>query len=129
MGGRAQEEPAQGVDFVAEGFTLLIVRSRPGMIDSGYRALEPKKSGMVMACLMPIRRSLLSTMPAMVIDRHEKNAEPRITTAPTPRSLSGFQVRDTPSRAAMRMTTTAWIRDFLRPRRPRRWSVPSAGSR
>ena len=35
---------------------------------------------MMMACPMPISRSRVSTMPAIVIDRQQKNAEPSSTT-------------------------------------------------
>ncbi len=48
-------------------------------------------------------------MPAMVIERQEKKAEPRTTATATPSGRSGFQVIATPSSAAMTTTTTAWI--------------------
>lgn len=41
--------------------------------------MEPKKSGMVMAWPMPISRSRVRTIPAIVLDRQEKKAEPRTT--------------------------------------------------
>lgn len=62
---------------------------------------------MVMAWPMPIRRSRVSTIPAIDMDRQEKNAEPRTTATPTPISFSGFHVSATPSRAAIAITTTA----------------------
>src|SRR5665647_2851671 len=80
------------------------------MSESGYSALEAKNSGMVIAWPIPLSRSRLSTIPAIVIDRQEKNAAPRTTTTTTPSSRSGFQVRATPSRAATTTTTTAWAR-------------------
>ena len=86
---------------------LLIACSQPGMIFSGYSALELKNSGIVMACPMPISRSLDSAIPAIVIDRQEKNAEPSTTTAAAPSSLSGLSVSVTPSSADKISTATA----------------------
>ncbi len=48
-------------------------------------------------------------MPAIVIDRQEKKAEPSTTAPATPSSRSGFQVIATPSTAAISTTTIAWI--------------------
>jgi hypothetical protein len=58
---------------------------------------------------MPIRRSLVSTMPAIDIERQLKNAEPSTTSTATPRILSGFAVMPTPRMAAKIITTMAWI--------------------
>lgn len=50
---------------------------------------------------MPMRRSRPRTIPAMVVDRREKKAEPRTTIAATASGSSGFQVRAAPSSAAV----------------------------
>ena len=75
------------------------------MILVGYSALELKNSGMVMACPMPMSRSRCSAIPAIVIDRQEKKAEPRTRNPALASSFSGLSVSATPSRAD-RITTT-----------------------
>ena len=56
----------------------------------GYSAFEAKKSGIMIAWPMPISRSRLSTIPAMDIDRHEKNAvASQHRERPAPRSRQG----------------------------------------
>ena len=59
---------------------------------------------------MPISRSRLSTMPAIDIDRHEKNAAASQTAAAAATRRSGFVVRATPSSAESTSTTTTWLR-------------------
>jgi len=61
----------------------LTARSHGGVMSSGYRALDAKNSGIVMACPMPMSRSRLSTRPAIVTDRQEKNAAARTTATMT----------------------------------------------
>src|SRR5215472_13720369 len=67
---------------------------------------------MVMACPMPISRSRDRASPAMLMDRQAKNADPSTTNTPTPVSLTGLWVSDTPSSAEITMMTTAWTRDL-----------------
>ena len=50
----------------------------------------------------------MSTIPAIVIDRQAKNAEPSITITKAPRMRSGFVVSDTPRMAESTSTTTTW---------------------
>jgi len=76
---------------------------------TGYRALDAKNSGIMMAWPMPIIRSRLRTSPAIVMDRQQKNAAPSTSTTAAPTSLSGFAVRPTPRSAASTSTTSAWI--------------------
>ena len=54
--------------------------NQPGMTDTGYSALEAKNSGIMIAWPMPIIRSRLSTRPAIVMDRQQKNAAPTMST-------------------------------------------------
>ena len=58
---------------------------------------------------MPISRSRLSTIPAIDIDRHEKNAVASHTASAAAASFSGSVVRATPSRAYTTSTTTTWL--------------------
>jgi hypothetical protein len=75
----------------------------------GYSAFEPKNSGIVIAWPMPISRSRDMARPAMVIDRHEKNAVPSITMTTTPSQRSGLSVSVTPRIADSTRIATAWV--------------------
>jgi len=83
-----------------------MARTHAGMTAVGYRALEAKNSGMVMAWPIPMSRSRVRTSPAMVIDSEAKNDDPSITAATAPSRRSGCQWNRTPSSDAMTSTTT-----------------------
>src|SRR5580704_8612118 len=61
-----------------------------------------------MAWPIPISRSRDSASPAIVMDRQEKNAEPRTTTRAAPTNFSGSSVSVTPRSAERITTTVAW---------------------
>src|SRR6266516_5685324 len=66
---------------------------------------------MVIAWPMPISRSRDNATPAMLIDRHEKNADPSTTMTATPSRFSGLVVIATPSTADSTTITAAWTMD------------------
>ncbi len=59
-------------------------------------ALLAKKSGMVITCPIPMKRSRVFTRQAMMRESVEKNAAPRTTVKRTHASGSGLQLIFTP---------------------------------
>ena len=75
--------------------------------------MDAKNSGIVIIWPMPISRSRLSTIPAIVIDRHEKNAAPSMTIANAPSMFSGSVVSATPRIVDSTSTTTTCAIDRM----------------
>ena len=63
-------------------------------------ALLAKKIGMVRNWPMPMNRSRVFTMQAMISEKVEKSAEARTISTVTPRMWPGSKLSLTPSRAA-----------------------------
>ena len=63
-------------------------------------ALLAKNSGIVRTWPMPMKRSRVLTRQAMISEKVEKSAAPRITASSTPSSASGCQFMLTPRSSA-----------------------------